>query len=608
MANLVRVGVGVAKMIGTEALRMADDVATSDRIAAILAAVDYAFQPIVNVHTGVSYAYEALMRGHEAAGYASIRDLLDAAHADGFLVDLDRGLYEMAIAKFAQFGPANNARLFLNLDNRLLSNPNYRPAAMGVALRRFRLSPSMLCVEISEVDAVVDPAKVRQMFQFPLGNAQVAIDDFGVGHSGLHLLCTSHPDLIKVDRFFIAGIDTDVKKKVFLSSIVTLARSLGIWVIAEGVETEAEFRVCREIGCDLVQGYFVARPTTSVAALLPRYEVVTAANRNDRRERHDTSRLVRAELDRVAPIDVNAGMERVLETFRRDKTRSFFPVVDDQMQPVGILHEVDLKEFVYSPFGKDLLVNKGKPYRLRGFVKPCLVCDVNAPIDRILASFAIRDDEPAVIIVDEGRYLGLLQASALVRLMNEHNLMVARNQNPLTKLPGNNSIADYLATAFEDHDNAWCFAYFDLDNFKPFNDRFGFRQGDRAILLFADLLRQHFSGRDFFIGHIGGDDFFMAARNLPATAAEQMTARFLERFAADAANFYDAETRALGYITAPDRHDGTKQIPLLAASCALLNLPLGPRMATPDSVSATLADLKKLAKASPAKLVQRTLA
>ena len=426
-----------------------------ETVGEIAAAIDYAYQPIVNVHTGVVYAYEALMRGHEAAGFSSIRELLDHAHEHDISVALDRALYEIAIAKFAQFGPANNARLFLNLDNRLLSNPSYRPAAIG--------------------------------------NAQVAIDDFGIGHSGLHLLCTSHPDLIKVDRFFVSGIERDAKKKVFLSSIVTLARSLGVWVVAEGVETEAEFRICREIGCDLVQGYFIAKPTVNIQALQSRYSVVTAANRNDRRERHDSSRLIRPELDKVAPLEVGSGMEHVLNTFRRDKSRSFFPVVDDQRQPVGIVHEFDLKEFVYSPFGKDLLVNKGQPYRLRSFVKPCLVCDVNAPIDRILASFAIRDDEPAVVIVEEGRYLGLLQAAALVRLMNELNLMVARNQNPLTKLPGNNSIADYLATAFEDEGNSWSFAYFDLDHFKPFNDRFGFRQGDRAIMLFADLMRQHFS-------------------------------------------------------------------------------------------------------------------
>lgn len=579
-----------------------------DALTNIVGTIDYAFQPIVNVHTGVAYAYEALMRGQEGAGFASIRDLLDYAHDTNISVALDRALYEIAIAKFAQFGPANNARLFLNLDNRLLSEAEYRPAAIGSVLRRYGLSPSSLCIEISEIDAVIDPEKVRQMFQFPLGNAQVAIDDFGIGHSGLHLLCTSHPDLIKVDRFFVSGIERDAKKKVFMSSIVTLARSLGIWVVAEGVETEAEFRVCREIGCDLVQGYFVARPTTHIHSLQSRYEVVTAANRNDRRERHDSSRLIRAELDKVAPLEVGLGMEQVLNSFRRDKSRSFFPVIDDQSQPVGIVHEFDLKEFVYSPFGKDLLVNKGQPYSLRSFVKPCLVCDVNAPVDRILASFAIRDDEPAVVIVEEGRYLGLLQATALVRLMNELNLMVARNQNPLTKLPGNNSIADYLAAAFEDEGNAWCFAYFDLDHFKPFNDRFGFRQGDRAILLFADLMRQHFAGRDFFLGHIGGDDFFMGGRNFGADAVAAAVAGFLARFAADAANFYDTETQAIGYTIAADRQGAMREIPLLAASCALLNLPVGPRLATPDSVSATLADLKKLAKAAPSKLVQRTLA
>ena len=100
----------------------------------------------------------------------------------------------------------------------------------------------------------------------------------------------------------------------------------------------------------------------------------------------------------------------------------------------------------------------------------------------------------------------------------------------------------------------------------------------------------------------------MGARNFGADAVAEMVSGFLTRFAADAVNFYDAETQALGYTIAADRQGVMREIPLLAASCALLGLPTGGRLATPDSVSATLADLKKLAKSSPSKLVQRTLA
>lgn len=79
------------------------------------------------------------------------------------------------------------------------------------------------------------------------------------------------------------------------------------------------------------------------------------------------------------------------------------------------------------------------------------------------------------------------------------------NQNPLTKLPGNNSIYQYISGLLEETELGHYLVYFDMNNFKAFNDKYGFRQGDRALLKFSEILGR-FSG-EFFIAHIGGDDF-----------------------------------------------------------------------------------------------------
>jgi EAL domain-containing protein (putative c-di-GMP-specific phosphodiesterase class I) len=91
-----------------------------------------------------------------------------------------------------------------------------------------------------------------------------ALDDFGQGYSGLRVLYELGPEVLKLDRFFISGIEADSAKRKIVSAVAGLARELGITVLAEGVETDAEFRLCAELGCDLAQGYFISPPLLSV--------------------------------------------------------------------------------------------------------------------------------------------------------------------------------------------------------------------------------------------------------------------------------------------------------------------------------------------------------
>jgi EAL domain-containing protein (putative c-di-GMP-specific phosphodiesterase class I)/GGDEF domain-containing protein len=569
--------------------------------------IEYAFQPIVNVHTGMPFGFEALLRGYERLGFPTVEALLDQVFQGELASAAEQILRDKAISRFMAAAIPGHTRLFYNLDDRVLRLPGCRPEEILASLQQHGLPAMRFCIELSEAHAIADPSVVQGLARSQGGAFPIAIDDFGTGYSGLRLLCESHPDLVKVDHFFTSRIDSDQKKKVFLSAIVNLAHVLGISVVAEGVETEAEFRVCREIGCDYVQGFFVAHPSTTLEHLLPRYEIVTETNRSDRRDRGDSSQLVRSELETLSALSITAPMREVLETFRHSHNRPFLPVVDSQDQPVGIVLEADLKEFVYSPFGKDVLSNRGTPYRLQQFLKPCLVCEVNTPTDQILGAFALRDDDPAILIAEGGRYLGVLRAAAIVRILNERTLYLARNENPLTRLPGNASIADYLAQAFEETDSAWTFAYFDLDHFKPFNDRFGFRQGDRAILMFATLLRSHLDGADVFLGHIGGDDFFAGFRNPSLPAVRQDVATLLGKFAADAASFYDEDARRAGAMPGSDREGRPTLVPLLTASCALLDLAAGTRPASLDEMSTSLAMLKKQAKRSAAKIAIGTV-
>ena len=116
----------------------------------------------------------------------------------------------------------------------------------------------------------------------------------------------------------------------------------------------------------------------------------------------------------------------------------------------------------------------------------------------------------------------------MLKILNEKKLALARDQNPLSNLPGNNSIFDYVFQALRDINNVYALIYFDFDNFKAYNDTCGFRQGDRVILLFSELLKSRSLSRDRFIGHVGGDDFFMAIKGTPlAKVVEEIRAGYV---------------------------------------------------------------------------------
>jgi diguanylate cyclase (GGDEF)-like protein len=597
-----------ADQITTEIPGVAADLETAVdlRWGRIVAALDYAFQPVVNIYSGFVFGFEALLRNWREAGFNSLPHLFDTAYGERRLYMLDLLLRGKAIEKFARIPFHARCKLLFNLDNRVLLMPDYSPGNTGKLLSRFGLHPSSLVFEISERhEFEVVSATEAILAQYK----QIAIDDFGSGHSGLQLLFHSDPEFIKIDRFFIADIDADVKKRLLVSSMVNLAHALGIQVIAEGVETEAEFFACKTLGCDLVQGYLVQRPVSDIGQLRFRYDAVNDLNMRDRRDTktHDL-RLLRGKLERVEPIrqsqlhDLSEGINLTFEFFQKDKNHAFFPVINDNDEPLGIIREKDLKEFVYSRYGKDLLFNRAVGKTMMEFVSRCPVADIHSRIETILEVFANDPNNEGMILTENGRYAGFLGALSLIRVVNENNMAMASDQNPLTRLPGNNLVNKRLTQVLEDTGAHYTLAYFDIDHFKAFNDVYGFRMGDRAILLFADILKDASLNR-FFIGHIGGDDFFSIFKSGEETRAIRERVRWIiGRFAEDAISLYDSQDRQRGYLKTEDRRGHMSKFPLLSVSAGVLHMRRGRRVYTLEEVGAHAAALKKMAKRAVAKI------
>lgn len=297
-----------------------------------------------------------------------------------------------------------------------------------------------------------------------------------------------------------------------------------------------------------------------------------------------------------APIRSSSDIMATFEHFRENKNMTFFPVVDDMDEPLGIIREEDLKDFTYSRYGKDLLANVSYKRHLNEFIRPCPVADIHDNAERVLEKYSLSGTQEGIIVVENLRYVGFLTAASLLQVVNEKHLAMARDANPLSKLPGNHMVVEYVTDLVTDGDTEAVIAYFDFDNFKPFNDTYGFRQGDRAILLFAELLKKSFIADGVFLGHIGGDDFFAGWRGVGLDQARERLVDLRESFRHQVETFYDKDARDTGGIVAKDRGGVERVFPLLSVSIAVMHLKPGRAGITPDDLAQQIAVTKKESK------------
>ena len=571
-----------------------------------LSRLHHAFQPIALFADGSVWGYEALLRGHEDAGFSSIGNVFDRAFADRALYALDLELRDKAFRSFVAAG-FGHAKLFYNLDNRLLDMPDYSTSNTFAIATSAGLPASSLVFEISEVHEPGDQDSFdRVIASYRKQGFKIALDDFGAGFAGLKLLHRAQPDIVKIDRYFVAGSAEDPRKAAFLEKIVAMAHLMGISVIAEGVENRTELLHCSEAGCDMVQGFFLDRPQVDVRKLKRAYPSIVISEEGERRRSSSGGRVEADVLVEVTPVVFGEQLESILARFRNSPGLSFLPVIDAEGRPLGAYRERDFREYVYSPFGIAVLSHLTLGQGAGALLVRAPLAPLGTALARIVELYGVSPESGGVILTRWGKYVGLLPARELLSLVAERELAEARDQNPLTRLPGNVRIAEYSQERLKARGEGLAFVYFDFDHFKPFNDYYGFRLGDRVIMLFADILRREMQEKKGFAGHLGGDDFFASFEVATVDEAIEVATAIARTFAAQAASFYAKEDRAKGWIKSMDRDGRERRFPLLTASAALVWLGVKVRMDT-EGLSDMLGKLKHEAKLSSTRLAWKEL-
>src|SRR5512135_2122017 len=234
------------------------------------------FQPIIDLDTGEFLGFEGLIRGPADSPLHSPVNLFGAAEQQGLQLELEMLSRQTVLETFAELKLPGN--LFLNVSPETLTHPSFKNGQTLALLHRLGLDPERVIIEITENQPTFDFEGMRDaLLHYRSMGFKIAIDDLGEGFSSLRLWSELRPEFIKIDMHFVQAVDRDPIKLQFLKSIQQIAESSGTQVIAEGVETEAELRVVKDIGIALGQGYFVARPSPT-PPLAPSSDIIRAVN------------------------------------------------------------------------------------------------------------------------------------------------------------------------------------------------------------------------------------------------------------------------------------------------------------------------------------------
>lgn len=217
-----------------------------------------AFQPIVDIETRTVFAYEALLRGKQQQLAGEMLGRIAGENMYAF----DQSCQIKAIEMAAQLGIAKSgASVSINFMPGAVDHPENCIRTTLDAATRVGLPMEQIIFEMTEDERIADRTHLRNVFhEYRRLGLRTAIDDFGAGYAGLTLLAEFQPDVVKIDRALVDGIDVSSVAQSIVRAIVQVCKGMDIKLVAEGIERPREAMVLTDLGVRYMQGYLFARP------------------------------------------------------------------------------------------------------------------------------------------------------------------------------------------------------------------------------------------------------------------------------------------------------------------------------------------------------------
>ncbi len=557
------------------------------------------FQPIVSLKKNKIYGYEALIRGPSDSILHSPINLFDAASRHGRLAELDLLCREVAIRQFGQFNL--DEKLFINTIPEVLLQQDYQHGLTLDFIKRAGLPAKQVVIELTEQYPINDYKLMRDATDhYREMGFSIAIDDLGAGYSGLRTWSEIQPDFVKLDRHFIQDIHLDRHKRQFVQSMIDIAKGVNCKVIGEGIEVREEYLTSTDMKIDFAQGYYFGRPAIQPkkkikSELFSKRKLSVIANSYAPR----SNTLVRSLLIHVPPVQSNDSVNHVGERFQQVSDLSGLPVINPDGSIAGMVWRDEFMTLYASRYGREL--HGRKPIHLFLGSEPT-IADIDLPLKKLSQKITSQESSMqhgVFVITEKNQYRGIGSLMDLLRQITDLQITMARHANPLSGLPGNVPITEHTTEMIEQQrDVVMC--YFDLDNFKPYNDIYGFAKGDKVIRRTAELLIKHANPEVDFIGHVGGDDFIIL---FESKDWQQRCQAIFSDFISLHDDFYNDEHLEQQGMSASDRFGNSVFYPLLALSIGAVRILDFPSITS----EADLSEYATKAKSASKKIVGNSL-
>lgn len=492
------------------------------------------FQPIVSATSPTKvFAYECLLRGRDSEGETVPPGLIfDTARGAGLLFQVDRAARLTAIRDASTHGITTP--IFINFNPTSIYDPAFCLRTTIAAIEEAGISPDRIVFEVVESDAVRDTNHLLNIVRsYRQRGFRIALDDLGAGYGSLNLLTSLRPDFVKFDRELIHGVNLDpYKQKVFVK-LLEMARDLDVHTLAEGIETEGEYRWLAEQGVEYLQGYFFARPASPPPLSAP----------------------VLSEQISFTPL--------VTESSAAPPLSLEFDLDSDTLQ--GVLDSLHERVAVIDASGKILMVNYawkeagfegGLPQGTRftgvNYLDICRTASYEGLEDAVSSyegirnvldgvtpsfSFEYRCDTPEeerwflMNATPFSRKLGgavILHLDITARKAQEAKIHLLAHHDELTGTANRRRFyeeAQRTLAQAEQELLPFSLLYLDLDDFKGVNDRYGHACGDQLLKHVSATLQGLLRQGDL-LARFGGDEFVLLLKGVASSEVEAVASRY----------------------------------------------------------------------------------
>ena len=549
--------------MGNEIKEALDDIINNKQIKTV-------FQPIISLSDGSILGHEALSRITCTGAIDNPEMLFSIAGDYNRLWDLELLCRTTALeAAYKFMMPPYNKILFLNVNPNTMHDEKFIKGFTKEFLMQFQMKPQNVIFEITERNVILDMnGFMATIDHYRSQDYKIAIDDAGAGYSGLNLISDINPDYIKLDMNLIRRVDSDGLKRALVKGMVELSKESQIKLIAEGIETREEMNTLIKLGVQYGQGYYIQKPLEEVFDI--DYKIIGEIMEMNQADLPEMQRKITnintKNLCKYTGIVSSMVTANYVYNILKQNPCFFGLCVVENEIPLGIITKEKLAMKMSGHFGYALYQNKPIAELMD---QSFLSVDGQTPISTVsnLAMSRSKDNLYDFIVVTENdKYIGTVTIKDLLQKATEIEVDHAKDQNPLSGLPGNLMVEQRLNQCLQ-CSCKYSIAYIDIDNFKAYNDVYGVENGDLILKLLALVLKNNIS-REHFVGHVGGDDFIVIMYDhITSKYFEPITKEFEQK----ALKLYRQSDIRNGYITTTSRRGEIEQYPLLSITTVVTN-------------------------------------